>query len=134
MRSEPMYELQLTINSKNMVVFLPVLALPIGIAAGTEEATALEASPKWQRAKVLQMMQLQHNMVSTGESLESVADFLGILGPCEVIKDRLETGQMYQKVLFSIYSAMPTISLAQNPSVQLSAMQVARMEDGSMNS
>ena len=39
---------------------------------------------------------------------------------------------MYQKVLFSIYSAMPTISLAQNPSVQLSAMQMTRMEDGSI--
>ena len=131
--AEPVYELQLTANSKNMVLFLPVLALPTGIVAGTEEAKALVETPRWQCCKVLQMMQL-HHMVAVGESLESVADFLDIriLGPIEVVKDRLEPSQMYQKVLFSIYSSMPAVSLARDLNLRLSAMQMARMEDVSI--
>ena len=131
MRSESMFELQLTTNSRNMVLLLPELALPTGVGEGTPEAVTLRASPRWTRGKVLQMMQLK-NMVSVGESLESVADFLDVLGPVEMVKDRLDPAGMYQKVLCSIYAAMPTLSQAVAPGVQLSALQMARMEDDSI--
>ena len=59
MRSESMFELQLTTNSRNMVLLLPELALPTGVGEGTPEAVTLRASPRWIRCTVLQMMQLR---------------------------------------------------------------------------